>query len=336
MTLTRKEEARLAVGRRQVPEEALEAYLQGRFYWNRRGGESLARAVDYFESAIRLDPQYAAAYAGLADTYILLGSVGGVLRPTEAMGKAKAAAQKAIALDDTLGEAHTSLAMLRFWYDWDWAGAEAQFRQAIAANRSYPSAHHWYAIYLSAMGRHAEAMKEIDQAIRLDPVSANIRASRGWVNYQRRQFDEAIEESRRTLELDSNFVRAHNYIGMSLLKKSDPQGAIREFIESRRLANNAPVTQSQLASAYAVAGQADETHKILADLLKPGKYPYVAPADIAEVYVWLGDHDRAMEWLEKAFEERSFAMVYLKVHPAYDPIRRDPRFLNLLSRLNFP
>jgi TolB-like protein/Tfp pilus assembly protein PilF len=336
VTLTRKEEARLSTGRLQVSEEALDAYLQGRFYWNRRGGESLTRAMDYFEQAIRLEPNYAAAYAGLADTYILLGSVGGVMRPTEAMGKAKVAAQRALALDDSLGEAHTSLAMLHFWYDWDWATAETEFKRAISVNRSYPTAHHWYAIYLSAMGRHDEAVLSIDRATRLDPVSAIIRASRGWIEYQRRQFDAAMDESHRTLELDVNFIRAHNYLGMSFLKKGMPEDALREFAEANRLSNNAPVTQTQLASAYAVAGRVEETHRILTDLLRPGKYRYVAPADIAEVYVWMGDHDRAMDWLQKALDERSFAMVYMKVHPAYDPIRQDPRFVKLLERLHFP
>ena len=145
---------------------------------------------------------------------MLLGSVGAAMRPTEAMGKAKASAQQAIAIDDSLSEAHTSLAMLHFWYDWDWSKAETEFKRAISLNRNYPTAHHWYAIYLSSMGRHDEAVVQIDLATRLDPVSAIIRASRGWVQYQRRQFDAAIQESRKTLEIDANFVRAHNYIGM--------------------------------------------------------------------------------------------------------------------------
>ena len=335
-TLTRKEESRLAEGRSPVKEEALDDYLQGRFYWNRRGSESLTRAISYFEQAIQAEPKYAAAYAGLADTYILLGSVGAVMRPTEAMGKAKAAAERAIALDDSLAEAHTSLAMLHFWYDWDWQGAEAEFKRAISLNRNYPTAHHWYAVYLSAMARHDEAMVQIDHATRLDPVSAIIHASRGWLQYQRRQFDAAIEESRKTLEIDANFVRAHNYIGMSLMKQGRPTDALVDFIEANRLTSSAPVTQAQLAGAYAKAGRLDDTHAILANLLKPGKYPYVSPADIAEVYIWMGDNDRAMDWLQKAYDERSFAMVYLGVHPAYDPIRHDPRFLKLLEKLALP
>jgi TolB-like protein/Tfp pilus assembly protein PilF len=335
-TLTRKEESRLAEGRAPVKEEALDAYLQGRFYWNRRGSESLTRAISYFEQAIQAEPKYAAAYAGLADTYMLLGSVGAVMRPTEAMGKAKAAAERAIALDDSVAEAHTSLAMLHFWYDWDWKGAEAEFRRAISLNRNYPTAHHWYAIYLSAMARHDEAMVQIDHATRLDPVSAIIHASRGWVQYQRRQFDAAIDESRTTLAIDANFVRAHNYIGMSLMKKGRPTDALVEFIEANRLTSSAPVTQAQLAGAYAKTDRLDDAHAILANLLKPGKYPYVSPADIAEVYIWMGDNDRAMDWLQKAYDERSFAMVYLGVHPAYDPIRHDPRFLKLLERLSLP
>ncbi len=335
-TLTRKEESRLAEGRSPVKEEALDAYLQGRFYWNRRGTESLTRAISYFEQASQLEPRYAAAYAGLADTYMLLGSVGAVMRPTEAMGKAKTAAQRAIAIDDSLSEAHTSLAMLHFWYDWDWTAAEAEFKRAISLNRNYPTAHHWYAIYLSSMARHDEAMVQIDQATRLDPVSAIIHASRGWVQYQRRQFDAAIEESRKTLEIDANFVRAHNYIGMSRMKQDRPTDALVDFTEANRLTSSAPVTQAQLAGAYARVGRLDDAHAILANLLKPGKYPYVSPADIAEVYIWMGDHDRAMDWLQKAYDERSFAMVYLGVHPAYDPIRHDPRFLKLLEKLHFP
>ncbi len=336
VALTRKAEERLTVGRRAVSEEALDAYLQGRFYWNRRGGDSLTRAVEQFERAIRLEPDYAAAHAGLADTYILLGSVGSLMRPTDAMARAKTAAQRAIALDDSLAEAHTSLAMLHFWYDWDWAKADEEFTRAIALNRNYPTAHHWYAIYLSAMGRHDEALVAIDRATRLDPVSAIIHASRGWIQYQRRRYDEAIDESRNTLAIDGTFVRAHNYIGMSYLKKDMPDEAIKAFSKSYELAPNTPVTSAQLASALARAGREADAHKQLAAVLKPGAYPYVSPGDIAEAYVWLGDHDRAMDWLQKAFDERTFSMAYLKVHPAFDPIRQDPRFINLLLRLNFP
>ena len=335
-TLTSKEESRLAEGRKPVKEEALDAYLQGRFFWNRRVSESLSRSINYFEQAIRIEPRYGAAYAGLADTYMLLGSVGAVMRPTEAMGKAKTAAQQAIAIDDTLSEAHTSLAMLHFWYDWDWKKAESEFRRSISLNRNYPTAHHWYAIFLSAMGRHDEAVVQIDLATRLDPVSAIIHASRGWIQYQRRQYDAAIQESRKTLEIDANFVRAHNYIGMSYMKKGQPADALPDFTEANRLLNSAPVTQAQLAGAYARIGRTDDTHAILANLMKPGKYPYVSPADIAEVYIWLGNRDRAMDWLQKAYDERSFAMVYLGVHPAYDPLRQDARFLKLLEKLRFP
>lgn len=335
-TLTRKEESRLAKGRTAVKEEALDAYLQGRFYWNRRSSESLTRAVSYFEQAIQIEPRYAAAYAGLADTYMLLGSVGAVMRPTEAMGKAKTAAQQAIAIDDTLSEAHTSLAMLHFWYDWDWTKAESEFKRAIGLNRNYPTAHHWYAIYLSSMRRHDEAVVQIDLATRLDPVSAIIRASRGWVQYQRRQFDAAIQESRKTLEIDANFVRAHNYIGMSYMKLGRPDAALPDFTEANRLSGGAPITQAQLAGAYARVGRTDDTHAILANLMKPGKYSYVSPADVAETYIWLGDHDRAIDWFQKAYDERSFSMVYLGVHPAYDPLRQDPRFGKLLAKMHFP
>jgi len=336
VTLTRQQEARLVGGRRPMSEEALEAYLQGRYNWNRRGGDSLTKAVEYFEQAIKADSTYAPAYAGLADSYTLLGTVGAVMRPDAAIAKAKQAAEAALKLDDSLGEAHTSLAMQHFWYDWDWTAAESEFKKAIGLNRSYPTAHHWYAIYLSAMGRHDEAVVEIDQALRLDPVAPIIRASRGWIDYHRRQYDASIEESRKALALDADFIRAYNYLGLNYLKKNMPQEAIQALEEANRLSNSAPVTRSQLAGAYAVAGRIDETHKILAELLKPGAYPYVAPADIAGVYVWLGDADRAMDWLQKAFEERSFSMVYLKVHPGYDGLRQDPRFIELLRKLKFP
>ena len=336
VTLTRQQEARLVGRHRPASDEALEAYLQGRFNWNRRGGDSLSKAVEYFERAIKADPNYAVAYAGLADSYALLGSVGAVMRPEAGMAKAKQAAQAALSLDDSLGEAHTSLAMLHFWYDWDWTAAESEFKKAISLNRSYPTAHHWYAIYLSAMGRHDEAVVEIDQALRLDPVAPIIRASRGWIEYHRRQYDASIDESRKALALDPNFIRAYNYLGLNYLKKNRPQEAIQALVEANRLSNGAPVTRSQLASWYAAAGRVEETHRILSELLKPGAYPYIAPADIAAVYVGLGDADRALEWLQKAFDERSFSMVYLKVHPGYDALRQDPRFVELLRRLKFP
>jgi eukaryotic-like serine/threonine-protein kinase len=336
-TLSRQQEARSAeISRRQVPPDALEAYLQGRFHWNRRGGDSLLKSVDYFEQALKIDPGYAAAYAGLADTYTLLGSVSGAMEPAGAMKKAKAAAEAALKLDDSLGEAHTSLAMLHFWYDWDWAGAEKEFKLAIARNRSYPTAHHWYAIYLSAMGRHDEALVAIDQATRLDPVSPIIRASRGWIQYHRRQYDESIVESRKALDLDADFVRAHTYLGMNYLKKGMAEEAIRAFAEAGRLAGDIPITQVQTAEAYALAGRTAEAHAILAELIRPRATRYVSPADIAALYVWLGDNDRAMDWFQKAFDERSFNMVYLKVHPGYDRVRQDPRFLALLRRMQFP
>jgi tetratricopeptide (TPR) repeat protein len=336
-TLTRQQEARSAeIGRRQVPPDALEAYLQGRFHWNRRGGDSLLKSVEYFEQALKIDPGYAAAYAGLADTYTLLGSVSGAMGPAGAMAKAKAAAQAALKLDDSLGEAHTSLAMLHFWYDWDWAGAEKEFKLAIARNRSYPTAHHWYAIYLSAMGRHDEALVAIDQATRLDPVSPIIRASRGWIQYHRRQYDESIVESRKALDLDADFVRAHTYLGMNYMKKGMAEEALGAFSEADRLAGAIPITQVQKAEAYALDGRTAEAHAILAELIRPRSTRYVSPADIAALYVWLGDNDRAMDWFEKAFDERSFNMVYLKVHPGYDRLRQDPRFLALLRRLQFP
>jgi TolB-like protein/Tfp pilus assembly protein PilF len=336
-TLTRQQEARSAeIGRRQVPPDALEAYLQGRFHWNRRGGDSLLKSVEYFEQALKIDPGYAAAYAGLADTYTLLGSVSGAMGPAAAMAKAKAAAVSALKLDDSLGEAHTSLAMLHFWYDWDWAGAEKEFKLAIARNRSYPTAHHWYAIYLSAMGRHDEALVAIDQATRLDPVSPIIRASRGWIQYHRRQYDESIVESRKALDLDADFVRAHTYLGMNYMKKGMAEEALGAFSEADRLAGAIPITQVQKAEAYALNGRTAEAHAILAELIRPRSTRYVSPADIAALYVWLGDNDRAMDWFEKAFDERSFNMVYLKVHPGYDRLRQDPRFLALLRRLQFP
>src|SRR5262245_3702095 len=165
------------------------------------------------------------------------------------------------------------------------------------------------------MGRHDEAVVEIDQALRLDPVAPIIRASRGWIDFHRRRYDASIEEAKKALDLDPNFIRAYNYLGMNYLKKNMPEEAAQAFTEANRLSNSAPITRAQLAGAYARLGRTDETHKILSELLKPGAYPYVAPADIASVYVWLGDSDRAMEWLQKAYDERSFAMVYLKVHP---------------------
>jgi tetratricopeptide (TPR) repeat protein len=336
-TLSRQQEARSAeIGKRPVPPDAFDAYLQGRFYWNRRGGDALLKSVDFFNQAIRIDPGYAAAYSGLADTYTLMGTVGGTMSPAAAMANAKTAAEAALKLDDSLAEAHTSLAMLHFWYDWDWAGADKEFKLAIARNRSYPTAHHWYAIYLSAMGRHDEALVEIDQATRLDPVSPIIRASRGWIQYHRRQYDESILESKKALDLDADFVRAHTYLGMNYLKKGMAQEAVRAATEADRLGGGIPITRSYLAQAYAVAGRTAEAHQILADLIRPNAKSYVSPSDIAALYVGLGDNDRAMDWLAKAFAERSFNMVYLKVHPGYDRLRQDPRFTALLRRLQFP
>jgi serine/threonine-protein kinase len=318
--------------------EAYQLYLKGRFYWNKRNAEDFQRALQYFQQAIERDPNFALAYSGLADTYNLLGGpeAGGDMPPNETFPKAKAAALKALEIDETLAEPHVSLAHTMYFYDRDWAGAEREYKKAIELNPNYSVAHHWYAIYLSVLGRESEALAEIRRAQELDPLSLSINAWLGWILVLAGQHDQAIEQLRKTLELDPNFMLAHLRLGYVYEEKGMYSEAISEFEQVLKLSGGKFLGTASLAHAYALAGRRTEAQKLLNELLQQSTQRYVSPASIAIVYVALDDKDQAFAWLEKGNEIRDMNVIRLKVDPRYESLRADPRYADLVRRMGIP
>ena len=312
--------------------EAYNFYLKGRFYWNKRTEEEVKKGIESFQQAIEKDPSYAVAYAGLADCYNAFGFYG-VQPPKEAFSKAKAAAQKALEIDQSLAEAHTSLAYAKLYYDWDWPGAEKEFKLSLQLNASYPTTPHWYAEYLAAMGRLDEAVAEKKKAGRLDPLSMIINTTIGWMYYFAHKYDQAIEQIKKALEIDPNFVPAHYWLGQACLLKGSFPEAILEFQKAMNLSKGSAYTVAGLAHAYAVSGQIAEAKNLLGRLIELSKTKYVSAYDVTEVYAGLGKQDLALDWLEKAFEERSRALVFLKVEPKVDGLRANPRFKAILKKM---
>ncbi len=313
--------------------EAFHLYLKGRYSWNKRTREGLERGVEYFKQAIEKDPHYALAYDGLADSYYLLaGTAYGAQSPQEAIPRAKAAALKALQIDDTLAEAHASIASVLL-SEWDWPGAEKEYKRSIALNPGYATVRQWYAFYLMAMGRLEEALAEAKHAHELDPLSVIINRDLGLIFYYARQSDRAIEQYRKTLELDPNFALAHQGLGRACLEKGMYQQAIEDMQRAASLAGESVAMSAALAHAYAVAGNRDEAERILGDLLERSRRSYVEPMSLAVVFCGLDDKDNAFEWLERAHAEHSIGLQTLKVHPIFGGLRSDPRFQDLLRRV---
>jgi TolB-like protein/Flp pilus assembly protein TadD len=332
--VTPQEQARLASARLVNP-GAYDLYLKGRYEWNKRSKEGLERGLEYFQRAIDLDPNYALAHSGVADSYIALGSWG-LLPGVEAYPKAKAAALKAMQLDQDLAEPHASLARALEDYDWDWLGAEREHQRAIELNPNYATARHWHAYGLGLRGRNKEALAEIELARSLDPLSTIINAEVALVLYWGRQYDGAIVEARKALELEPNSLPAHEYLGEIYLMKGMYKDALAEFQICRALDRTDPGTSASLAMAYAAAGNREEALRILGRLKQQSKREYISPDSIALVYVWLGDKNEAFAWLQKALDDHDGLTVQLNVDPELDPLRGDPRFRASLRRMNFP
>jgi TolB-like protein/Tfp pilus assembly protein PilF len=314
------------------------AYLKGLFCWNQRTEAGLQKSIEFYAQAISKDPKYALAYAGLADSYALLGSrrLAGV-DPREAMLKAKEAARKAIHLDPTLAEAHASLAFVSFQFDWDWRRAETEFRRAIDLNPNAAITHHRYAMYLATMSRMDEATLEISRAQELDPLSPIIYTARGRVLHFQRDYDAAIAYHRRALAIDPHFVEAHFNLGMIYEQKSMLREAISQFRKVIRfVGKTSSYWSAGLGHAYGLAGMKRQALKILHQL-QGLAFPKssVSPFDIAWVYLGLGEKDAALLWMKKALEERCSPLVYQNVEPALDPLRPDHRFQDLLRRIGF-
>ena len=314
-----------------VDPQAHEAYLKGRYFWNKRTGDDLKKAVEYFSQAIERDPSYAQAYSGLADSYALLGDWEyGVFSPTEALPRAKAAAVKALQLDDTLGEAHTSLAFCLDVFDWDWKSADTEFRRAIELDPGYATAHHWYAWHLSLLGKNDEAIAEMRKAHNVDPLSLIINAELAELLLMSHLTDQSIDQSRKTLDLDVSFPLAHNQLGVAYLQQQKPEDAIAELRKAVQLSAGNPTCTANLARAYAARGDTNQALQLL-DGLKQPRGSYSNASEIATVYAALGDRDQAMTWLNRAYQDRFNPSVLLR--PGFDPLRADTRFQDLERRV---
>jgi tetratricopeptide (TPR) repeat protein len=331
IAVTPAEQARLA-RTPSVNPEAYQLYLQGRYYWNKRNPEGFEKAIQLFNQAIQKDPNNALAYSGLADSYVLLDFW---IPVQEALPQALAAAGTAVALDDSSAEARTSLGFALMRYQWDWAGAEREFRRAIELNPGYATAHHWYAVLLTSLGRHQEAYREIMRARDLDPVSPIIAHHVGLHFYCLGDYDQSLDWNRRTLEIDPRFPIAFVNLGRSYLQKGMYEQAIAEMQRAMEVCGDCPSLLGQLGHAYAAAGRRGEARRILERLKKQSRPLYLS-YPIAEIYLGLGDEDQALTRLEQAHKERSAWMIYIRVEPKWDPLRRDPRFQDLLRRMNFP
>ena len=333
-TLNRQEKAALEKSKAVNP-EAYEAYLKGRYFWNKRTGDGLKKAVDYFSLAVEKDPNYAEAYSGLADSYALSGDWEyAILSPRDASPKAKAAATKALALDDSLGEAHTSLAFALDLYDWDWASADKEYQRAIALNPGYATAHHWYAWHLIVMGRSSEGIFELRKAESLDPLSLIISADLADALCIARLYDESVQQSGKALEMDPNFALAHYQLGQAFQQKHMYEEAIAELQRAIELSGGSAVFDSNLAYAYAASGRRDQALEIAKDLEARPSQGSAADANIALIFVGLGDNAQAMIWLNRAYQARFNPSILLR--PAFDPLRSDARFQDLLHRIGLP
>jgi TolB-like protein/Tfp pilus assembly protein PilF len=312
--------------------DAYNSYLQGLYSWNKRTEEDVRKGIAHFTQAIAKDSNYALAYVGLANSYIWTANA---VPPREAMLTVKAMATKALQLNDSLAEAHTLLAAVNHLYEWNWSEAESEFKQAIALNPNYPTSHQWYAEFLTAMGRHNEAIAEIKQALDLDPRSLIITRDVGWHYFCARQYDRAIEQCQKTLEIDPNFAQAYSLLGLAYVKKGMFAEAIARLQKALEFSSSNS-NRARLGYAYALAGRRDEAQQVLDTLNERAKKDYVPPYLIAVVHGGLGDKEQAFARLDDAYDERFGHLSYLKVNPTLDSLRSDPRFRDLMRRVKLP
>lgn len=314
--------------------EAYQLYLKGRYYWNKRTEEGMLKGIEYFKQTIKIDPGYALAYVGLADAYILLG-VYNYLPPNETMPKAKVAALRALEIDDLLGEGHASLAHLKMLYDWDWLGAEKEFKRAIELNPGYAPAHQWYTLNLSWTGRLDEAMAEIKKAQELDPLSLIINTDVGLIHYLAGRYDQAIEQCQKTLEIDPNFFVTHLGLGFAYEQKGMFQKAINELQQALALSGGSTLVLAELGRVYAMSGNKEEAQKIAMTLNELSQQKYVSPYSMARLYLCRGEIDLGFEWLYKAVKEKSLFLIHapFNVDPCFKDLNSDSRFTELLKKM---
>jgi serine/threonine-protein kinase len=314
--------------------EAYQLYLEGLYYWNKRTGKDLTKAIELFHQAIEEDSNYAMAYVGLADSYNLL-TIYGDARPLDTYPRAKAAATKALVVNETLAEAHNSLAYVYERYDWNWNAGEAEFKRALELNPNYATGHFWYGELLMYSGRSEESIREMKRALELDPVSLIINTSLGYAYFMARQFDQALAQLHETLEMDPNFAVAHLILGKVYLAKHQFSRAIDELKKARELSGDAVVEVGQLAVAYATAGKLEEAKGILEELKARSQKQYVSSYWIGRVFGAVGDVDRLFELWNKAYEERTEWLIEIKSDPSLVPYQLDPRYKTILKKMGF-
>jgi serine/threonine protein kinase/tetratricopeptide (TPR) repeat protein len=334
LQLSRAQKKRLTRRHTEDP-EAYRVYLKGRHHWNRWTEEGFYKAIEYFQQAIDKDPAYALAYAGLADCYVLLGW-NSYLPPKDAFPKGKAAALTALQFDPNLSEAHTPLAAVLWLHDWQWQEAQKEFKRSLELNPTYPTANHWYAEYVMTMGRQVEAIAQMRNSQTLDPLSLIINVAIGWAYYMARRYDEAREQLLQTIELDPNYPVTYWILGLLYRATGRYELSITEGEKGVNLSGGSPLMRAALAYSYGKAGRTKEALQILDDLTKLAEHKYVAPHFFAGIHSGLGENDRALEYLEKSYEEHSHWLIYLHIDPSMDDSRNDPRFQDLLRRVGLP
>jgi eukaryotic-like serine/threonine-protein kinase len=322
---------RLLAKRSTESVEAYQLYLQGLFYWNKWTQADFKKAADYFTQAVEKDPRYALSYAGLADTYSLLGD-SGYLPPSEAWPKAKAAAMQALEIDDTLAEAHTSLGLVKEHFEWDWAGAEREFKRAIELNPNSAAAHHWYGDFLANMGRSEEGLRETRKAVELDPLSLITNTSLGWQFYLSRQNDQAVEQLRKVLDIDAKFAPARRLLEEVYAQMGKQKDAVAEREKILSLSGS-PELAASIEEDFSKSGYKGVLQSWLDGLTEISKYGYVSSYSIAEAYTRMGEKEKTFVWLEKAYEEHDSRLVSVSVEPLFASIRSDRRFNDLLRRM---
>jgi TolB-like protein/DNA-binding winged helix-turn-helix (wHTH) protein/Tfp pilus assembly protein PilF len=316
-------------------QQAYQLYLMGRYFWNKRTEEGLTRSIDYFQQAIAKDPSFALAYAGLADAYDLLSQYG-VDSPQKSFPKAEAAALQALKLDDSLAEAHNSLAFAKLYYEWDWSGAEREFRRALELDPGYATAHHWYSSYLESAGRMDEAFAEARRAQELDPLSLVINLNVAEFLIHAHRIDEAKEQVRKVLELDPNYPHAHLCLALCLMEENRHRDALLEAEKAAALSGNSPAALLGLAYAYGTDGNKEKAVRLMEEAERQSGRRYISPVEMAAVYAVTGDKSCALDLLERAYQNRDDGVIDLGVKQEFDSLRSEPRFQNLVRRLRLP
>ncbi len=317
--------------------EAYQLYLKGRYYWHQRTEEAVKKGIECFEQAIDIDPNYALAYAGLADSCSLLGlSEYSALSPTEAFPKAKQASVKALEIDNTVAKAHVSLAFGRMYFDWDFQRAESEYQQAIELNPSYATAHHFRALNLMATGQTDLAIAEMNKAQALEPLSLIINTNLGWMLYFARQYDQAIEQYQKTLEMDKNFYPARFRLGQAYLQTGSIDKAVKEFEQAVTLSERKARPLALLGYAYGLSGNKTGAESMLEELNELSRKRYVSSLEVARIHLALGEKNQVFDCFNRAVEEREGWLIWVKLEPSFDSLRSDSRYTELLRRMGLP